>query len=179
VLRHAEAILRGSPARRTDLAEDDGAAAERLRPRRELAREVGEWEPRARGWARELEELRIRLDDVALQVGRRAGEVEADPARLDAVEERLALLERSSAKPRRRQLGGAARAPRASRRRSPSSTPTRRGARRSRRRCATALAAYRAPPASSPRRATAGAPRSPRRSPRSWRPRAAQGAARR
>jgi len=94
VLRHAEAILRGLDGASTDLAEDDGAAAERLRRAAASLEEVGEWEPRAAAWARELEELRIRLDDVALAVSRRAGEVEADPARLDAVEERLAVLER-------------------------------------------------------------------------------------
>ena len=94
VLRHAEAILRGLAGASTDLAEDDGAATERLRRAAASLEEVGEWEPRAAAWSRELEELRIRLDDVALQVSRRAGEVEADPARLDAVEERLAALER-------------------------------------------------------------------------------------
>jgi DNA repair protein RecN (Recombination protein N) len=94
VLRHAEAILRGLDGASADLAEDDGAAAERLRRAAASLEEVGEWEPRAAAWARELEELRIRLDDVALAVSRRAGEVEADPARLDAVEERLAALER-------------------------------------------------------------------------------------
>ena len=94
VLRHAEAILRGLAGASGNLSEDDGAAAERLRRAAEQLAEVGEWEPRAAAWARELEELRIRLDDVSLAVSRRAGEVEADPARLDAVEERLAALER-------------------------------------------------------------------------------------
>ena len=94
VLRHAEAILRGLSGASRDLSEDDGAAAERLRRAAESLAEVGEWEPRAAAWARELEELRIRFDDVALAVSRRAGEIEADPARLDAVEERLAALER-------------------------------------------------------------------------------------
>ena len=94
VLRHAEAILRGLGGAARDLSEDDGAAAERLRRAAESLAEVGEWEPRAAAWARELEELRIRFDDVALAVSRRAGEIEADPARLDAVEERLAALER-------------------------------------------------------------------------------------
>ncbi|HXT51925.1 MAG TPA: DNA repair protein RecN [Thermoanaerobaculia bacterium] len=94
VLRHAEAILRGLAGASTHLTDDDGAATERLRRAAASLEEVREWEPRAAGWARELEELRIRLDDVALGVSRRAGEVEADPARLDAVEERLAGLER-------------------------------------------------------------------------------------
>jgi DNA repair protein RecN (Recombination protein N) len=94
VLRHAEAILRGLGGAARDLSEDDGAAAERLRHAAAALAEVGEWEPRAAAWARELEELRIRFDDVALAVSRRAGEIEADPARLDAVEERLAALER-------------------------------------------------------------------------------------
>jgi len=94
VLRHSEAILRGLVGASRDLSEDDGAAAERLGHAAVSLGEVGEWEPRAAAWARELEDLRIRLDDVALAVSRRAGEVEADPARLDVVEERLAALER-------------------------------------------------------------------------------------
>ncbi len=94
VLRHAEAIVRGLAAASADLSEDDGAAGERLQRAAAALAEVGEWEPRATAWASDLGELRIRLDDVALAVSRRAGEVEADPARLDAVEERLALLER-------------------------------------------------------------------------------------
>ncbi|HEV8629117.1 MAG TPA: AAA family ATPase, partial [Thermoanaerobaculia bacterium] len=94
VLRHAEAILRGLAGASAHLSEDDGAAAERLRRAGEQLTEVGEWEPRAASWAGELDELRVRLDDLALAVSRRAGEVEADPARLDAVEERLAALER-------------------------------------------------------------------------------------
>jgi DNA repair protein RecN (Recombination protein N) len=94
VLRHAEAIVRGLAGASANLSDDDGAAAERLRHAAQALAEIAEWEPRSAAWASELEELRVRLDDVALAVSRRAGEVEADPARLEVVEDRLALLER-------------------------------------------------------------------------------------
>ncbi|HVS01353.1 MAG TPA: DNA repair protein RecN [Thermoanaerobaculia bacterium] len=94
VLRHAEAILRGLGGAYDHLSEEEGAALERLRRAQEALQEIGEWEPRARQWAEQLEELQIQLADVTLGLGRRLGEVELDPGRLDAVEERLAVLER-------------------------------------------------------------------------------------
>ena len=42
----------------------------------------------------ELEELRIRLAELAGSVSHRLDNLEADPARLDLIEERLAILER-------------------------------------------------------------------------------------
>jgi DNA repair protein RecN (Recombination protein N) len=94
VLRHSEAIARCLAGAHGHLSEEDDAAIERLRRAQELLEEAGEWEPRAAEWARQLEEQRLQVQEVALLVGRRASEVEADPRRLDAVEDRLALLER-------------------------------------------------------------------------------------
>jgi DNA repair protein RecN (Recombination protein N) len=94
VLRHAEAIVRALSGAHAQLSEEDGAAIERLRAAEALLDDVAEWEPRAAEWARQLGGLRQELQDVALAAGRRASEVESDPRRLDAVEERLAALER-------------------------------------------------------------------------------------
>jgi DNA repair protein RecN (Recombination protein N) len=94
VLRHAEAIVRALSGAYGQLSEEDGAAVERLRAAEGLLAEVEAWEPRAAEWARALEALRQELQETALAVGRRASQVEADPRRLDALEERLAALER-------------------------------------------------------------------------------------
>ena len=94
VLRHADAIVRALAGAHGQLSEEDGAAAERLRAAEGLLAEVEEWEPRAGEWARGIEALRQELQETAMAIGRRASQVEADPRRLDAVEERLAALER-------------------------------------------------------------------------------------
>jgi DNA repair protein RecN (Recombination protein N) len=94
VLRHAEAIARSLGTAFSLLLEEEGAAVERLARGQTLLAEVEGWEPQAAAWAAELEELRIRLSDLATAIGRRLDGLEADPARLDAVEERLAALER-------------------------------------------------------------------------------------
>ncbi|HEY8020723.1 MAG TPA: DNA repair protein RecN [Thermoanaerobaculia bacterium] len=93
-LRHAEAIggaLNGAYAL---LAEDEGAAVERLARSRGLLGEIDAWVPEAAEWGSELEEARIRIADLAGALARRLDAFEADPARLDAVEQRLELVER-------------------------------------------------------------------------------------
>ncbi|HEV7519186.1 MAG TPA: DNA repair protein RecN, partial [Thermoanaerobaculia bacterium] len=94
VLRHAEAITRALGTAFALLSEEEGAAVERLARSRSLLAEVEAWEPGAAEWGAELEELRIRAAEVAQSLSRRLDALEADPARLDAVEERLALVER-------------------------------------------------------------------------------------
>ena len=94
VLRHSEAIVRALSGAHGQLSEEDGAAAERLRAAEGLLAEVEAWEPRAGEWARGIEALRQELQETAMAIGRRAAQVEADPRRLDVVEERLAALER-------------------------------------------------------------------------------------
>jgi DNA repair protein RecN (Recombination protein N) len=94
VLRHAEAIAHSVGTAFALLADEEGAAAERVARAQTLLSEVEVWEPQAVAWTAELEELRIRLSDLGTALGRRLDGLEADPARLDAVEERLALVER-------------------------------------------------------------------------------------
>jgi DNA repair protein RecN (Recombination protein N) len=94
VLRHVEAIARALGTAFALLSEEEGAAVERLGRSQEMLADVEAWEPQAAAWGTELTELRIRLAELASAVGRRLDGLDADPARLDAVEERLAVLER-------------------------------------------------------------------------------------
>jgi DNA repair protein RecN (Recombination protein N) len=93
-LRHAEAIARALGTAFSLLLDEEGAAVERLaRSQAQLAAVAG-WEPPAAAWAAELEEARIRVTELATALSRRLDGLDADPARLDAIEERLSLLER-------------------------------------------------------------------------------------
>lgn len=94
VLRNAEAITHSLGTALALLFDEEGAAVERVAKGQALLTEVEMWEPQAAGWVTELEELRIRLTELARGLQHRLDGLEADPARLDAVEERLALLER-------------------------------------------------------------------------------------
>lgn len=94
VLRNAEAITSSLGTALSLLFDEEGSAVERVAKGQHLLTEVEMWEPQAAGWVTELEELRIRLTELARGLQHRLDGLEADPARLDAVEERLALLER-------------------------------------------------------------------------------------
>ncbi len=94
LLRHAEAITHALGTAFALLSEEEGAAVDRLARSRSLLEEVEEWEPLAAEWRSEVEELRIRAAEVAQGLSRRLDGLEADPARLDAIEQRLALVER-------------------------------------------------------------------------------------
>jgi DNA repair protein RecN (Recombination protein N) len=94
VLRNAEAITRALGGAYELLYEEDGAAAERIGKSRGLLDDVAEWEPRAAAALAELDELRVRVEELALDLRRRVDGLDIDPRRLDEVEERLAALER-------------------------------------------------------------------------------------
>lgn len=94
VLRNAEAITRSLGNAFALLFEEEGSAVERIGKAQSYLGEVEAWEPGAAGWGAELEEVRIRLTEMASSLQHRLDGLEADPARLDFVEERLALLER-------------------------------------------------------------------------------------
>ena len=94
VLRNAEAITHALGTAFALLFEEEGAAVERIGKAGSLLAEVEAWEPQAAAWGAELEEARIRLTETARSLQHRLDGLEADPARLDFIEERLATLER-------------------------------------------------------------------------------------
>jgi DNA repair protein RecN (Recombination protein N) len=94
VLRNAEAITRSLGTAFALLFEEEGAAVERIGKAGSLLAEIEAWEPAAAAWRAEVEETRIRLTETARSLQHRLDGLEADPARLDFVEERLATIER-------------------------------------------------------------------------------------
>lgn len=94
VLRNREAITQALGASYELLFDDEDAAVDRLGRAQTLLEGIDAWEPRATEWAGELEELRIRLDELAADLRRRVDGLEADPGRLNQVEDRLARVER-------------------------------------------------------------------------------------
>ncbi len=94
VLRHAEAITRALGTAFSLISEEEGSALERVGKSQSLLADVESWEPQAAAWNAELEEVRIRLAELSTSLSHRLDGLEADPARLDFIEERLALLER-------------------------------------------------------------------------------------
>lgn len=94
VLRNSEAIQKALATAGAVLFDEEGAAYEAIGQARHALEEAARWESQAAEWATELEEIHIRLGEIETDLGRRRDEIEADPRRLDAVEDRLALLER-------------------------------------------------------------------------------------
>jgi len=94
VLRNAEAIIHALGNAATLLQEDEASAVDRLAQSEDLLEEIESWEGEARAWRDELEESRIRIEEVARSLQHRLDAVEVDPGRLDFVEDRLATIER-------------------------------------------------------------------------------------
>ncbi len=94
LLRHAESVRSGLGGALEALHEGEGSAGERLAQARRLLEGVVPWLPEAGAWALELAEAGVRVGELARVLRDRLGAVEAEPGRLDAIEERLALLER-------------------------------------------------------------------------------------
>jgi len=94
VLRNAETISATLGDLSRSLFDEDGAAAERLGTATSRLTEIEHWEPQASTWKEELDEIRVRLEEVVASLRQRADRVEPDPPRLQAVEDRLALIER-------------------------------------------------------------------------------------
>ncbi len=102
-LRHREAILSAVGGAFSLLVDEEDAAAPRVARARGLLAELEALLPAAREWTAELDEARIHLEEVGRELSARLDSADADPGRLDHVEERLALVERLG-----RRFGGAA-----------------------------------------------------------------------
>lgn len=93
VLRHSEAITEALGSA-YGLLFDDEAAVERISQAARRLREISDWEPQGATWGQALEGLNLSLQDLTREVRDRLAMIESDPARLDAIEERLALIDR-------------------------------------------------------------------------------------
>ena len=94
VLRHAEAIGEALNYGTEALLEGEdaiGAQAARVRTRLERLVDI---DPSFKEWLDELREIRVRAEELGATMRDRRDDIEADPARLNGVEDRLALLER-------------------------------------------------------------------------------------
>jgi DNA repair protein RecN (Recombination protein N) len=94
LLRHSEAIRSALGNSWTSLFEEEGSAAERMARVGRNLEGIVDWEPSAREWSRQIEQLRIGIEELSQSFRGRLEAVEADPGRLDEVEDRLAVVER-------------------------------------------------------------------------------------
>ena len=105
ILRHAERLHQGAVSAYDLLYGESGAVVERLGQCEKILADLGRLDPSLQSPMSTLEDLRLRLEDVALALGEYYQRMEADPARLQWVEERLDLLHRLM-----RKYGGTTRA---------------------------------------------------------------------
>ncbi len=94
VLRNAEAILEALIRSYSRLFEDEGSAVEQVSVSGRDMQEIEAWESLGKGWSERLEQVQVNLQELSIEIRGRIDEVAADPKRLDAVEERLALIDR-------------------------------------------------------------------------------------
>lgn len=92
LLRNAERLRTQARQAEADLYADDGAAAERLSRAARTLRELAGVDPALAPVADDLETAAALAEDAARTLGAYARRVHADPERLEAVEERLALF---------------------------------------------------------------------------------------
>ncbi len=98
VLRHAEAIAGALHEALALLSDDEHAVDSRLARAGNALRDIARWQPEAGVWAETLAEAGTLVNDVAAEVRSRAVGSDADPGRLDRIEERLSVIERLTRK---------------------------------------------------------------------------------
>ena len=94
LLRNHEAIAQALNGLIASVQDDEGSASERLANAASGLESIASWQPDASGWITELDELRIRAEELVRTVRGHAQRVDADPARLTKIEDRLAVVER-------------------------------------------------------------------------------------
>jgi DNA repair protein RecN (Recombination protein N) len=94
VLRNIEKIRSAAASAYSALYEDEGSVLERLAAVDRALNELVRFDPAHDMHREPAIAARVVLDDLARALGDYLGRLEADPARLDEVEERLALLDR-------------------------------------------------------------------------------------
>ncbi len=94
LLRNAESIAEALGTSLASLHDDDDSAADRLGRSERSLEGVSAWVQEAEAWSEQLRGVRASLEDVIAELRNRLSSAEADPARLNAIEDRLAALER-------------------------------------------------------------------------------------
>jgi DNA repair protein RecN (Recombination protein N) len=94
VLRNIEKVRSAAASAYATLYEDEGSALERLAAVDRALDELIRYDPALGSHRQPAIAARAALDDLARALGDYLGRLEADPGRLDEVEERLALLDR-------------------------------------------------------------------------------------
>lgn len=102
VLRNLEKVRTAATAAHAALYEEEASALARLDAAEHALDELGRYERSFEPHREPLTAARAALDDLARALGDYLGRLEADPARLDEVEDRLAMLDRL-----KRKYGGA------------------------------------------------------------------------
>jgi DNA repair protein RecN (Recombination protein N) len=103
VLRNIEKVRSAAASAYAALYEDEGSALERLAAVDRALNELVRYDPALDSHREAAVAARSALDDLARALGDYLGRLEADPGRLDELEERLALLDRL-----KRKYGGTA-----------------------------------------------------------------------
>ncbi|HEY2645954.1 MAG TPA: DNA repair protein RecN [Candidatus Acidoferrales bacterium] len=94
VLRNLDKVRMAAGSAYAALYEDEGSAVERLAEADRALDELAGYDPALEPCRGTVLTYRAALDDLARALGDYLGRLEADPARLDQVEERLAILDR-------------------------------------------------------------------------------------
>lgn len=92
-LRNAETVARSLDGAVVAIDGEEGATS-RLSSAQVQLRELERFDGEAPAWLAELEELRLRLDDLVATLRSRFEDAPAQPGELDAIEDRLVTLER-------------------------------------------------------------------------------------
>lgn len=93
-LRHAEEISAALSLASLQLREDDDAVTSRLARAHHALETIADWQQGAADWLAEIEDARIRMEEVGAAVASLLSTASSEPGRLDAIEDRLATLER-------------------------------------------------------------------------------------
>lgn len=94
LLRNAEQIAEALGGSVAQLYDDDDSVADRLGQSARSLDSIAAWAGDAEAWSRRLREALADVEDVVAELRTELARAEADPARLNDVEDRLATLER-------------------------------------------------------------------------------------
>ncbi len=98
LLRHSARLREGVVRADAELYADDGAAVERMDYAIDRLRDLSDVDPKYGELAGALEDLRYQVEDIAREVRSQGSSIpDADPERLDSIEERLAEIDRLKA----------------------------------------------------------------------------------